>query len=188
MAQTIAQKATPLGPALTAPDVSAWLDGYLPYALGTGDIAGAVVVVVQNGEILTMRGYGFADVARRTPVDPALTLFRPGSVSKLVTWTAVMQQVESGKIDLDADVNRYLDFRIPPRDGKPATMRQLMQHVAGFEEQVKGIISTDGSTVPSYDALLKQWTPSRIYAPGTTPAYSNYGASLAGYIVQRVSG
>jgi CubicO group peptidase (beta-lactamase class C family) len=181
-------KPEPAGTALTAADVNAWLDGYMPYALKTGDIAGAVVAVVKNGQILTVRGYGFSDIDKRTPVDPKATLFRPGSVSKLVTWTAVMQQVEAGKIDLDADVNRYLDFTIPPRAGKPVTMRNLMQHVAGFEEQSKDIMSTDPNGVPSYDALLKRWTPTRIYDAGTTPAYSNYGASLAGYIVQRVSG
>src|ERR1700761_9585742 len=180
---------TPSPPAapLTAADVNAWLDGYMPYALKTGDIAGAVVVVVKDGEILTERGYGYADVAARKPVDPKLTLFRPGSVSKLVTWTAVMQQVEQGKIDLDADVNQYIDFKIPARDGKPVTMRELMQHVAGFEEQAKGIMS-DNPKALRFEALLKQWVPERVFAPGSTPAYSNYGASLAGYIVQRVSG
>ncbi|MDB4899057.1 MAG: serine hydrolase, partial [Gemmatimonadetes bacterium] len=175
------------GAALAAADLNAWLDGYMPNALRTGDIAGAVVAVVRNGEIVTMRGYGYADVAARRPVDPATTLFRPGSVSKLVTWTAVMQLVEQGKIDLDADVNRYIDFRIPPRDGKPATMRNIMQHDAGFEEQAKDIMSSDGRAVPSYDVLLKRWTPQRIHAIGVTPAYSNYAASLAGYVVERVS-
>jgi len=173
--------------ALSAQDVNAWLDGYLPYALHTGDIAGAVVAVVKDGQVLTERGFGYADVAKRTPVDPKLTLFRPGSVSKLLTWTAVMQQVEQGKLDLDADVNQYLDFKIPPRDGKPVTMRNLMQHTAGFEEQAKGIMSEDPKAL-GFEALLKQWVPERVFAPGTTPAYSNYGASLAGYIVQRISG
>jgi CubicO group peptidase (beta-lactamase class C family) len=173
--------------ALTTEDVDAWLDGYMPYALHTGDIAGAVVAVVKDGKVLTERGYGFSDVGKRTAVDPKQTLFRPGSVSKLFTWTAVMQMVEQGKIDLDADVNQYLDFKIPARDGKPVTMRNLMQHTAGFEEQSKGII-TDDPSAPGYDALLKQWVPERVFEAGTTQAYSNYGASLAGYIVQRVSG
>jgi CubicO group peptidase (beta-lactamase class C family) len=177
----------PAAVALTADDVNAWLDGYLPYALHTGDIAGAVVAVVKDGKILTMRGYGYSDVEKRTPVDPKLTLFRPGSVSKLVTWTAVMQLVEQGKIDLDADVNQYLDFKIPARDGKPVTMRNLMQHTAGFEEQAKGIMSEDPKA-PGFETLLKQWVPERVFAAGSTPAYSNYGASLAGYIVQRLSG
>ena len=172
---------------LTADDVNAWLDGYAPYALHVGDIAGAVFAVVKDGKIVTQRGYGYADVAKKTPVDPKLTLFRPGSVSKLVTWTAVMQMVEQGKIDLDGDVNQYLDFKIPPLDGKPITMRNLMQHVAGFEEQAKNIISEDPKA-PGYEELLKQWVPTRVFVAGSTPAYSNYGASLAGYIVARVSG
>jgi CubicO group peptidase (beta-lactamase class C family) len=172
---------------LTTDDVNAWLDGYVPYALHVGDIAGAVFAVVKDGKIVTERGYGYSDVAKKTPVDPKLTLFRPGSVSKLVTWTAVMQMVEQGKIDLDGDVNQYLDFKIPPLDGKPITMRNLMQHVAGFEEQAKNIISEDPKA-PGYEELLKQWTPTRVFAAGSTPAYSNYGASLAAYIVARVSG
>jgi CubicO group peptidase (beta-lactamase class C family) len=172
---------------LTDTDLNSWLDGYMPYALQSSDIAGAVVAIVKDGQVLTERGYGYADVAAKKPVDPKLTLFRPGSVSKLLTWTAVMQQVEQGKIDLDADVNQYLDFTIPARHGKPVTMRNLMQHTAGFEEQAKGIIAED-STLPSFEALLKAWVPKRVYAPGTTPAYSNYGASLAGYIVERISG
>src|SRR3546814_1498657 len=82
----------------------------MPYALAAGDIAGAVVVVVKDGQALLQKGYGYADLEKHTPVDPADTLFRPGSISKLFTWTAVMQLVEQGKLDLDADVNQYLDF------------------------------------------------------------------------------
>lgn len=167
-------------------DVDSWLDGYMPYALNTGDIPGAVVVVVKDGKILTSRGYGYANVEKRTPVDPERTLFRPGSVSKLVTWTAVMQLAEQNKLDIDADVNRYLDFKIPPRDGQPITLRQIMAHTAGFEEAAKNII--DYSPAPPLGALLKAWVPERIYPAGTTPAYSNYATALAGYIVERVSG
>jgi len=184
-AQGAATAAAPVS--LTAQDVDAWLDGYMPYALHTGDIAGAVVVVVKDGQIVTERGFGYSDVAKRAPVDPRQTLFRPGSVSKLFTWTAVMQLVEQGKIDLDADVNQYIDFKIPGRDGKAVTMRNLMQHTAGFEEQAKGIMSEDPNA-PGFEVLLKQWVPERVFPIGSTPAYSNYGASLAGYIVQRLSG
>jgi CubicO group peptidase (beta-lactamase class C family) len=182
--------AAPPGPtptALTAEDATTWLDGYMPFALHSGDIAGAVVVVVKDGKVLVEKGYGFSDVAKRAPVDPKTTLFRPGSVSKLFTWTAVMQLVEQGKLDLDTDINKYLDFKVTGRDGKPITLRNLMQHTAGFEEQAKGIITSDPKA-PGYEALLKQWVPERVFAPGSTPAYSNYGASLAGYMVQRLSG
>lgn len=180
--------ATPVGlDRLTKSDVDAWLDGYMPYALGRGDIAGAVVVVVKDGAVLTQRGFGYSDVAKRAPVDPEKTLFRPGSTSKLFTWTAVMQQVEAGKIDLDADINKYLDFKIEPHGDKPITMRHLMTHTAGFEEIIKGLLAFDIQLKPLGD-ILKERVPERIYAPGTTPAYSNYATALAGYVVERVSG
>lgn len=175
-------------PTLTKADVDAWLDGYMPYALATGDIAGGVVVIVKDGQVLTQRGFGFADVKARRPVDPARTLFRPGSTSKLFTWTAVMQLVQAGRLDLDADINTYLDFRIPPAFGKPITMRNLMTHTAGLEETAKYLILFDKAQSRPLGEVLKRYVPKRIYAPGTMPAYSNYGASLAGYVVQRVSG
>ncbi len=174
--------------ALTAEDVGAWFDGLVPDAIARGDVAGAVVVVVKDGQVLFQRGYGYADIKARKPVDPETTLFRPGSVSKLFTWTAVMQQVAAGKLDLDADVNTYLDFKIPPRDGKPITLRQLMTHSAGFSDAAKDLIVGDPKVMISTEALLKKAIPPRIYPPGQVPAYSNYGASLAGYVVQRVSG
>ena len=180
--------AAPLGPAMTKSDVDAWLDGYMPYALKRGDAAGAVVVVVKDGKVLTQRGFGYADVGTRRPVDPETTLFRQASVSKLVTWTAVMQLVEQGKIDLDRDINVYLDFKIPAFQGKPVTMRNLMTHTAGFDEVQRGLNSYDLKDIPTLGEAMKRQVPPRIYAPGTTPAYSNYGTALAGYIVERVSG
>src|SRR6185436_3867005 len=173
---------------LTKADVDNWLDGYLPYALRTADIPGAVVTVVKDGQLLTARGFGYADVEKKTPVDPERTLFRPGSVTKLITWTAVMQQVEQGKLDLDKDVNTYLDFKIPDYDGKPITLRQIMTHTAGFEEAIKGLIFSDPAHLLPLGDYLKRWTPQRVFAPGTTPAYSNWATSLAGYAVERVSG
>ncbi len=174
--------------ALTKEDVEAWLDGFMPYAIQRGDIAGAVVVVVKDGQILLPKGYGYADVAARKPVDPERTLFRAGSVSKLFTWTAVMQLVEQGKIDLDADVNGYTDLKVPALDGKPITMRNLMTHTPGFDETARGLIFPDAKQLPALGDVLKHWIPPRVTVAGSTPAYSNYGAALAGYIVERVSG
>jgi len=173
---------------LTAPDLEAWLDGFMPYALEQTDVAGSVVVVVKDGKVLLEKGYGFSDLAKRTPVDPARTLFRPGSTSKLFTWTAVMQLVEQGKLNLDEDVNKYIDFKIPPYQGKPVTLRNIMTHTTGMEEVIRGLIANDEKEILPLDATLKHWIPERVYAPGTTPAYSNYATALAGYIVQRVSG
>jgi CubicO group peptidase (beta-lactamase class C family) len=172
---------------LAVDDLEAFTDGYVPLALKRENIAGTVVMVVKDGKILFVKGYGYADVDKKTPVT-AETLFRPGSISKLFTWTAVMQMVQAGKIDLDTDINQYLDFKIPATYPKPITMRDLMTHTAGFEEAIKDLIVTKGARPISIGDFLKTHMPARVYPPGTTPAYSNYGATLAGYIVERVSG
>lgn len=174
--------------ALTATDLAAFLDGIVPQQLKRENIAGAVVLVVQNGTVLFQKGYGFADVENRTPMLADRTLVRPGSVSKLFTWTAVMQLVEQGKIDLDRNVNDYLDFKIPDTYPQPITMREIMTHTAGFEEAAKDLIVGPHTKPATIGEYLRTHIPQRVYAPGTTPAYSNYGATLAGYIVQRVSG
>ncbi len=175
-------------PEITEQDLGDWLDGRMTFAVEHGQIAGAVVTVVKDGEILLERGYGYADVANRTPVDPATTLFRTGSIAKLMTWTAVMQQVEAGRIDLDADVNTYLDFEIPPFDGEPITMRHIMTHTPGFEEALRYMMVTDPEELLSLEDYSKRALPTRVFAPGSTPAYSNYATALAGYVVERVSG
>jgi len=172
---------------LTAEDVDAFLDGLIPAALNTAEVPGAVVVVVKGGQVLFQKGYGFADYAKHIPVDPDRTLFRPGSVSKLFTWTAVMQLVQAGKLDLDADVNGYLDFNIPAYHGKPVTLRDLMTHRGGFSETARDLLTYD-KPPPPLDEVLKRYVPPRIFTPEEGPGYSNYGASVAGYIVQRVSG
>ncbi len=174
--------------ALTREDAASWLEGFFPYALAQGDIAGAAVVIVKDGEVLALRGYGLADVAQGAPVDPARTLFRTGSVGKLFTWTAVMQQVEAGRLDLDRDVNDYLDFRIPARAGQPITLRNLMTHTPGFEEVIKRLVTDRPERIVSAEAYVKAWMPERIFPAGEIPAYSNYGVTLAGYILERVSG
>jgi CubicO group peptidase (beta-lactamase class C family) len=172
---------------LEATDLEAWLDGLMPTALRNAETPGAVVVVVKDGQVLLEKGYGFADYQAKVPVDPRRTLFRPGSISKLFTWTAVMQLAEQGKLNLDADVNSYLDFKMPPYTGVPVTLRELMSHRAGFSETAHDLLTYDKAP-PPLGEVLKRYVPPRIFAPDDGPGYSNYGASLAGYIVQRVSG
>jgi CubicO group peptidase (beta-lactamase class C family) len=168
-------------------DLETWLDGMVPYALKAGDMAGAVVVVVKNGSVLLEKGYGYADVGKQLRMDPEQTMVRIGSTSKLFTWTAVMQLVEQGKLDLDRNINDYLDFKIPNDFGKPITLRDLMNHRGGFEEGLKDILWTNPHGVPSTEAYLKEHRRPMLFAPGEVPAYSNYGAALAGYIVERIS-
>ncbi len=173
---------------LDAADLEAWLAGFLPYAIAQANIAGAVVVVVDRDGIVFQQGYGYADVAARKPVSASQTLFRPGSISKLFTWTAVMQQVERGTLDLDTDINRYLDFEIPEFQGAPITLRDIMTHMTGFEEALRNLFGDPSAAPMSLETYVKSSLPARVFAPGTTPGYSNYASALAGYIVERVSG
>jgi CubicO group peptidase (beta-lactamase class C family) len=181
-------QAPQVAPQLGGEDLEAFFDGFLPTQMQRDDIAGAVVAVVKNGKVLFAKGYGWSDVKQRKPVTVDATLFRPGSISKTFTWTAVMQLYEQGKIDLDRDVNDYLDFKIPPRFGKPVTMKDLMTHTPGFEETLRDLFVAKAADMTSLQQYVRTHEPEEIFAPGTTPAYSNYGAALAGYIVQRVSG
>lgn len=175
-------------PAMTADDVGAFLDGVMPLQLRREDIAGAVIVVVKDGKILFAKGYGYANVEKRISVSPDGTLFRPGSISKLFNWTSIMQQVEQGKLDLDRDVNDYLDFKIPSTFPKPITLRDIMTHTAGFEETAQELFVADAAHLTPLGDYVKTHLPERIFPSFTTPAYSNYATTLAGYILQRVSG
>jgi len=179
-----AQQEGPTDPA----ELEAFLDTLMAEQMEEHHIPGAAVAVVKDGELFFAKGYGLADIEAGIPVDPEKTLFRIGSGSKLFTATAVMQLVEQGILDLDEDVNTYLDFEIPDSYPEPITLRHLLSHTAGID------VSDLNIGAPSADELLPtgEWLRAnlreRIRPPGQVPAYSNYGLTLAGYIVELVSG
>jgi len=173
---------------LTQEDLGAFFDGMMPLQLDRGDIAGASVLAMRDGQVLLKKGYGVADVKSGRLVDPDATMFRLASISKLFTWVSVMQLVEQGRLNLDTDVNQYLDFQIRPAFGQPVTLRNLMTHTGGFEETIDDIILTDPKKAVTLRDYLIRDQPKRIFPPGKVPAYSNYGVGLASYIVQRASG
>src|SRR6266852_1001492 len=190
---TASEKPTAANPpsaprALERADLEPFFDGIIPLQLERSDVAGATVLVMKNGKDLLRKGYGFSDVAKKKPVDPETTMFRLASVAKLFTWISVMQLGEQGKLDIDADVNKYLDFQIAPAFGKPITLRNLMTHTGGFEEEIRDILLTNPKWVTPLRDFLIENQPRRVFPPGEVPAYSNYGVGLAGYVVQRVSG
>lgn len=168
-------------------EMGAFLDALLAKQMAENHIAGAAVAVVQDGKLFFAKGYGYADIEKGVPVDPEQTMFRIGSVGKVFTWTAVMQLVEQGKLDLNADINTYLDFRIPDTYPQPITLKHLMTHTSGFEDRHFGSAVTDAKDlVPA-----SEWLPSHVWArvrPPGVAGYSNYNAILGGYIVSRVSG
>jgi len=167
-------------------EIEAFLDGLLGALLTEEQVAGAAVAIVRDGRLLFSQGYGWADVEAGIPVDPATTLFRIGSVSKLFTWTAVMQLRDEGRLDLDTDINRYLDFRLPATVDEPITLRHLMTHTPGFEDRTFRLFAPDERMARG--EWLRRNVPARVRPPGQDVAYSNYGSALAGYIVERVSG
>jgi CubicO group peptidase (beta-lactamase class C family) len=172
-----------------AAELESFLDEAIAFQLRVHDIPGATVSVVKDGALLLAKGYGFANLEQKRPVVASETVFRIGSVTKLFTWTAVMQLVEQGRIELDADVNTYLgSITIPDTFAEPITMAHLMTHTAGFEDRGLGLSVID----PAEHRMLAQFVatdmPARIEPPGMVTAYSNYGTALAGYIVERVSG
>jgi CubicO group peptidase (beta-lactamase class C family) len=169
-------------------ELAAFLDGVMAANLRDKHVAGATVAVVKDGQLFYAKGYGFSDVAHRAAVDPERTLFRIGSTSKLFTWTAVMQLVEQGKLSLDTNVNRYLDFKIPDTYPQPITLRHIMTHTPGFEEDGRDLITDDTTHIVPMGRWLATHIPGRVRPPGTYSSYSNYATALAGYIVQRVSG
>ena len=171
-----------------AREVETFFDELIPTQLREEHLAGATVAVVKDGQIVFAEGYGYADRERQVPVVADETLFYPGSAGKLFTWTAVMQLVEEGELDLDADVNTYLDFKIPETYREPITLADLMTHTAGFEEQFAAQLAEDEQDVLPLREFLIRYMPERVYPPGEYSAYSNYGTALAGYVVERVSG
>src|SRR5215204_1987766 len=169
-------------------EMEAFLDEELGREMEKHHIAGAAVSVVKDGKLFFAKGYGSADLENKTPVDPEQTVFRIGSVGKLFTWTAVMQLAEQGKLDLDEDINAYLDFRIPDTYPQPITLKDLMTHTSGFEDRLRGsVVSDPNDVVPTREWLISHM-PARVRPPGDIAGYSNYNAMLAGYIVARVSG
>lgn len=169
-------------------ELETFLDQLMLEQMDEHHIAGAVVSVVKDGEILFTQGYGLADVAGNKPVNPETTLFNIGSITKIFTFTAAMQLVEQGKLDLNADVNTYLDFEIPATYPQPITMAHLMSHSAGLDEFFFGVVAPDAAEVLPLGEYLRTHLPPRVRPPGIATGYTNYGAALAGYIVERVSG
>jgi len=170
-------------------ELEAFLEGVMTAYMEFHHIAGATLAVVKDGEIFFAKGYGYADVKGKKPVIADKTLFRPGSVSKLFAWTAVMQLFEQGKIDLNADINTYLkDFKIPDTYPEPVTMTHLLTHTSGFEDFISEIGARRAEELVPLGEFLERKMPARVLPPGKLTSYSNYGTALAGYIVEKISG
>lgn len=185
-AQTAKEESTPSGIALR--DLESYVDRFVEPYIGK-TTAAASIAVVKNGQIVLSKAYGYANVEDRIAAEPQ-TVFEFGSISKLFVWTSVMQLVEAGKLDLQTDIRTYL----PPNFLKrltyeePITLLNLMNHTAGFEEYMFDLAYKSPEQVKTLEEGLRSAEPAQIYRPGEKVAYSNYGNTLAAYIVQKVSG
>ena len=191
-AQTLAQAASATADAPSKPlsGLEAFVDGAVEAAMAEHQaLPGVTVSVVKDGEIVLLKGYGLADIESGTPVDPSSTLFRIGSISKTFTGLAVMQMVDRGLLDLDADVNVCLeDFQVPDAFGEPITLRHLLSHRSGFEDATAGhlFVREPADAMPMVE-YLAEFMPARVLPPGETSTYTNYGITLAGHIVELAS-
>lgn len=175
---------------IAGPDeLDAFFDDVVPQLMEENGIIGFTISVVKDGDIVFSKGYGYADAEHQVPVDAGKHLFAIGSTTKVFTWTAIMQLYEEGRLDLHEDVNAYLDFNIPDTyPGQPITLWHLMTHTAGFEARTFELSAYHNEDLSPLGIWLKTHLPARVRPPGAAPSYSNYGAALAGYIVERVSG
>jgi CubicO group peptidase (beta-lactamase class C family) len=170
-------------------DLAAFLDEFFDQNLEELSVPGAAIVVVKDGEVLLSKGYGFADLERQIPVDPEQTIMRVGSVSKLFTATAAMQLVEQGLLDLDTDVNQYLNaLQIPEDYSEPVTLDQLLTHTAGFEDRIIGTVTHSAAELLPLGEYLEGNAPKRVLEPGSVHSYSNYSFALTGQLIEEVTG
>ena len=173
-------------------ELEAFVDGAIRDARAADHIAGATVAVVQNGQVVLLKGYGFAGVAPSKPVDPHQTLFRLGSVSKTFTWITVLKAVEAGRMKLDAPMNTYLPQGLKMPDDsfdKPILVKHLMSHTAGLETRDLGrLFEQDPDNIRPLGTFLQRGRPRRVRDPGELSTYSNYGAALAGAAVSAAEG
>ena len=170
-------------------ELEIFMDGVIHTSMEGSHIPGAVLVVVQDGKVLLNKGYGLADVEKKTPIDPATTLFQIASVSKLFTATAAMQLVEQGKVTLDDDVFTLLkDWKDDGKRIRPLTLRNLMTHTGGFDERGIGMTTHTREEIQPLGPYLSKRLPPQVRPPNDISAYSNAGVALTGYLVESISG
>ena len=170
-------------------ETAVFLESFMPKELSGNHVPGAVLVIVKDGELFLVKGYGYADIAAGKPVIPERTLFRIGSVTECVTATAVMQLVRAGKLQPDEDVNCYLGkFQLQPAFLRPVTIRHLLTHTGGFEEKLIGSAVRSRTEVTPLAVWLAANMPFRVFAPGDVVSASLQGYCLLGCAVGSVSG
>jgi CubicO group peptidase (beta-lactamase class C family) len=169
-------------------ELEAWLAPLVACEMVAGHVPGVVVAIVKDGAVLLSKGFGVADVASGRPVSPSTSLFRIASVTKTITATAIMQLVEQGKLSLDTDVRRIVDFPLRLSSNRPIGIADLLTHRGGFESGLFGVLTERTQRMPPLREILAETMPSQVRPPGTLSAYSNHGFTLLAYVAERTTG
>ena len=170
--------------ARTGDDVSASVDALMRDY--TGDVPGAAVLVLQDGQPLLRRGYGLADLENPAPVTPA-TNFRLASVSKQFTAAAILLLAQDGKLSLDDPVRKWLPSL--PASDDAITLRHLLTHASGLLDYEELMAPDYMGQVHDIDVLHMLERDDRLYfAPGSGYRYSNGGYALLALVVGKASG
>jgi CubicO group peptidase (beta-lactamase class C family) len=195
LALLVADSTVPFSALASIPDsaeLEQFIDPLIAQQMDEYSLPGVAVAIVYQGELVLIRGYGVLEDGSDKPVEPEETIFDLGSVAKLFTSTAVMQQVESGNLNLDTDVREYLNdsiVEIPDEYNEPITLRHLLTHTAGFDDRLYlGMIAPGPEEIQPLDENLNEHMPPRIRPPREANQYSNAGMTIAGHIVEEVSG
>ncbi len=162
------------------------VDSAIEAGMKEEQVPGAAFILVQGGSVVLAKGYGKADLESGEPFTADQTIFPIASVSKVFTATAVMQLVDRGTIDLEMDVNRYLESaKVPSTYPEPVTVAQLLSHTAGLDELPGRRVQSTSELMPLGKFLSDRLV--RVHPPGEVTSYSSYGMSLAGFLVEDVS-
>ena len=153
-------------------------------------VPGACIIIAEHGTAVFSKCYGYANLDTQQRILPDTDFFEWGSITKTLVWVSALQLEEKGLLDLNADIRRYLpdNFLRNLRYDAPITMLDLMNHTAGFEEYLIDFRYLNEQPVKPLADILSAHQPTQVFEPGSMSAYSNWGAALAGFIVERVSG
>lgn len=171
-------------------EISTFVDNYMEQYISKSTV-GAEVSIIKNGKNIYQEAYGYADYEKKEKLEKNQVL-EWGSVTKLFTCISVMQLVESGDLDLEVDARNYLSDDFVKKAGleqvQEFSLLELMNHTAGFEDQIVDLGFSSADQIKPLEQALMESNVQQVYVPGTVMAYSNYGAALAGYIVETVTG
>lgn len=178
-----AAQADPLDPQTAAK----FAEVSVPARLAGGWMPGAVVAVVHGGQLVALKGYGVTEIGKGSPVDPNATLFRIGSITKLMTTVAALRFGERGELDADRDISAYLRaVHIPESFPEPVTAKALMTHRGGFETQIFHLAVAD-EAMTSMSAVEMQREVVRVRPVTSPPMYDNLGFGILGIVLSDIA-